>query len=159
MSPIHPPKKMISAVGLGLTSLGNTSEFLGNDVIITTKQWEEIEKHWTQGDTVIAQEGYKWITSWELNKPYLLTKILDAQNNLVGIYCDICSPVQREGISFICYDWYLDVWKTATKPSELLDEDELASALEQNYLTPKEAQIAKATALFLMEALGHQTIT
>jgi len=157
MTEIYPPKKLNSTFGLGPDSLGNRSEYKGNELIITTKSWGALEQPWTQEETIIAQLGYTWVTRWELNKPYLITTIFNQTNELVGIYCDICSPIQREGISFTCYDWYMDIWKEANKLPSMLDEDELAVALQNNYLTLKEAQQAKATALFLVDLLKKQT--
>lgn len=158
MKELHPPKKLISSIGLGLTDLGNNSDYVSSNIIITTKIWEKLEKPWTQDETIIAQENYKWVTRWELNKPYLLTKIYNDSKELVGIYCDICSPIQREGISFVCYDWYLDVWQPKDSSPVLLDEDELEQAVQNKYLTDKEAQQAKAAAIFLKETLAAESL-
>lgn len=153
MKSLHLPKKLNSTIGLGLSSLGNKSEYIGNNVIITTKVWEQLEEPWREGETIIAQEGYKWVTRWELDKTYLITTIFNENNELIGIYCDICSPITREGISFTCYDWYLDVWKEQNNPPIILDEDELNAAREKEYLSINQVQQAKAAAHFLIELL------
>lgn len=149
---LHPPKYITSIAGLG-TNTTKTMERISDTVSIGTETWNEMSVPWREGGTIIARPGFKWVTKWEIDKPYILTKFLDANANLVGVYCDISRPVKviKNGFSFV--DLYLDIWKPAGEMPIVLDENELKEAVELGYITSEEAQIAREIAAKIMTDL------
>jgi predicted RNA-binding protein associated with RNAse of E/G family len=154
---IHSPKRIVSYEGLGLNT-AKDMEFLTDTLAIGTETWSKLETPWQEGETIIANEGYVWRTRWEAGKPYLVTKFYNATGEEVGIYCDVARPVERIAGGFAFDDLYLDVWQVPGNPPVLLDEDELAEALEAGYINQTDADVAFATARQLLAILGSGTI-
>jgi len=149
---LHQPKLMSSYCGLGLNTI-KTIKYRSAHLAIGTEVWGHIEEPWTEGETVIAQEGYTWLTRWETNKPYVITKYFDSSNKLVGIYCDINKPVRRNADGFEFDDLYLDVWQKADEEPIILDEDELSEAVSAGFIDTDEANEAKKVAEYLVKLL------
>lgn len=149
---LHPPKYITSIAGLG-TNTTKTMGRISDTVSIGTEIWNEMSVPWREGGTIIAQPGFKWVTKWEIDNPYILTKFLDAKANLVGVYCDISRPVKviKNGFSFV--DLYLDIWQPAGEMPIILDENELEEAVELGHITPEEAQVAREIAAKIMTDL------
>lgn len=77
----------------------------------------------------IAGNGYTWIIFLEVNKYYAITLMLDAQNQIVEWYVDICQPYLADAAGRLYYDdWYLDIVLYSDGHIDLLDEDELEEA-------------------------------
>lgn len=149
---LHPPKHISSTEGLGLNTTKHL-EFKGENKAVGTETWGELETPWTESGTIIAEPGYTWVTRWETGKPYIITKFLNAEGELAGVYCDISRPVERVGDEFTFDDMYLDVWMTPGQEPVMLDEDELKEAVQAGYITQKEAEQAMEVALMLMDEL------
>ncbi len=138
---LHPPRRITSREGLGVNTKKEL-RFVSKDLAIGTEIWQELEKPWQQEETVIALPGFVWRTKWEAGKPYIINRYLNEKGELVGIYCDICRPVERVEDGFIFDDLYLDVWQIPGNEPEILDEDELAEAIKAGYITQTEADWA-----------------
>lgn len=149
---IHQPKLISSIEGLGINTTKQMN-FLSDTIGIGTEVWGNLEKPWREGDTIIAEPGYKWLTRWEVGKPYVVNKFYDEVGKHIGTYCDVARPVRRIDGGFEFDDLYLDVWQAAGKDPAILDEDELAEALLAGYVTIKEAEEAKLTATKLVQML------
>jgi predicted RNA-binding protein associated with RNAse of E/G family len=126
-----------------------------NDLAIGTEVWGFIEKPWAEGKTIIAKEGYVWLTRWETNKPYIITKFFDNKGNLLGIYCDITKPVRRTKEGFEFDDIYLDVWQIPGYKPIILDEDELSEAVKLGYISTEAANEARIVAEGLVKVLNQ----
>ncbi len=126
------------------------------DTLLLDEIWNEMSEDWREGDTVIAKPGYKWISKWQVGKPYVIVKFYDNNENLVGVYCDVCHPVRRIENRLEYQDLYLDVWWTP-KSSEpvVLDEDELQEALERKYVSSEDAEFAKSIAQELINKISE----
>lgn len=142
---LHPPKHISSTEGLGLNTQ-KSLEHLSDTVAIGTEGWGALETPWQQDDVIIALPGYIWRTRWEVGKPYVITKFLNQDGNLVGVYCDICRPVTKTDEGFAFDDLYLDVWQVPGKAPALLDEDELEEAVAAGYISTEEARQAHENA-------------
>jgi predicted RNA-binding protein associated with RNAse of E/G family len=152
MSSLHPPKHISSTEGLGLNTTKHL-EFKSENKAVGTETWGELETSWKESGTIIAEPGYSWVTLWETGKPYIITKFLNAEGELVGVYCDVSRPVERVGDAFTFDDMYLDVWMVPGQEPVILDEDELQEAVQAGYITHAEAKQAMKTALALRNAL------
>jgi len=149
---LHPPKHISSIEGLGLNTVKQL-EFKNDNNAIGTEVWGKLEKSWSESGTIIADEGYNWVTQWEVGRPYIITKFLDENGELVGVYCDISRPVERIQGGFTFDDLYLDVWMVSGQEPVILDEDELKEAVEAGYITQAEADQAMQVALALVDEL------
>ena len=135
--------------------MGTTKQmrYLDKGLAIGTETWNELDKPWSEGDVIIALPGYKWVTKWEVGKPYIINKFFDNNNVLVGIYCDICRPVEIDKDGFRFDDLYLDVWHALGTTPVVLDEDELKEAVEVGYLTNEEATETRLVAQKVISCL------
>jgi predicted RNA-binding protein associated with RNAse of E/G family len=135
---LHPPKRISSTKGLGLNTTKKL-DWVSDTLAYGTEVWGELEKPWQQDETIIALPGYVWRTRWEVGKPYIVNKYLNDKGELVGVYCDICRPVEKTGNGLEFDDLYLDVWQIPGQAPVILDEDELEEAISAGYLSSEEA--------------------
>lgn len=157
-SKIHPPRFLSSNTKFGKKNKLEVKK-ISNSTLITTETWmEDPERAYVDAGVVTAKKSYRWITTWELDKNNISTKILNEQGKLVGTYWDITSPVNKDGETFKAYDWYLDVFVTPDDKIYLLDEDELKMAVEQGHLNEKEAALAKKTAGDIIHSVDKASI-
>jgi predicted RNA-binding protein associated with RNAse of E/G family len=148
----HPPKHISSTEGLGFNTAKHL-KFEDENKAIGTEAWGELETPWAESGTIIAEPGYSWVTLWETGKPYIITKFLNAEGELVGVYCDVSRPVKRAGDEFTFDDMYLDVWMVPGQEPVILDEDELHEAIQAGYVTQSEAEQAMEVAVTLKDEL------
>lgn len=153
---LHRPRLISSIEGLGLNT-AKSMEYKSKTVAIGTEVWNELEKPWKEGDTIIARPGYKWVTRWEAEKPYIINKFYDDSDNLIGIYCDVARPIRLIEGGFEFDDLYLDVWQATGEPIKILDEDELQDALQAGYITMSEADEAQRVAEELVKLLKQES--
>lgn len=150
---LHPPKHISSTEGLGFNTTKHL-KFEDENKAIGTETWGELETPWAESGTTIAEPGYTWVTLWETGKPYIITKFLNTEGELVGVYCDVSRPVKRVGDGFTFDDMYLDVWMVPGQEPVILDENELEEAVQAGYITQAEVQQAMEVALRLRDELG-----
>lgn len=149
---IHKPKRIRSSVGLGLNTTKHM-KLLSDTVGIGTEIWGPLDEDWAESGTTIAREGYLWYTRWEVGKNYIITKFYDINRNLIGVYCDISRPVERDGRGFAFIDLYLDVWYVPGKNPIILDIDELQEAVKRHYVAESEARYAYGVAKGLVDRI------
>lgn len=153
---LHPPRRISSDEGLGISTVKRL-DWVSDSLAYGTEVWGELEKPWQHDAIIIALPGYIWRTRWEVGKPYIINKYLNDKGELVGVYCDICRPVEKFGSGLAFDDLYLDVWQVPGHPPALLDEDELEEAVEVGYLSDKEAVIARHHAEEVVHMLQTQS--
>lgn len=70
---------------------------ISENVLVTTETLAGIKSPWKniQG-TITADNGYKWVRKYEVGKNYIIEKILNKSNELVALYIDICSPIEKK---------------------------------------------------------------
>ncbi len=152
---IHKPKHIRSIDGRGVSGNLVETNFLSPSLAIVTETWRNMKEPYIESNTILANTGYVWITKWEVGKNYIITKMFNTKHELVGIYCDISSPIAKTENGFEMIDWYLDVWQEAGKKPILFDEDELEEALKAGYVSEQEVKVAKDTAMFLINKLNN----
>lgn len=151
---LHPPRRISSIKGLGLNTIKKL-DWVNDKLAYGSEVWGDLNKSWRQDDVVIAQTGYVWKTRWEVGKPFIINKYLNDKGDLVGIYCDICHPVEKINNGFEFDDLYLDVWQIPGSDPVILDEDELHEAIKVGYISAEEATIARQHA----EEVKHLLLT
>lgn len=153
---IHPPRRISSVEGLGVNTTKQL-EWSSDRLAFGTETWGEMEKPWKQDKTIIALPEYVWRTRWEVDKPFIINKYFDNNGKLVGIYCDICRPVEKVENGLAFDDLYLDVWQVPGRMPIILDEDELEKAKKAGYISSEEAVTARQCAEKMKKLLLAQT--
>jgi len=109
---------------------------------------------------IIADNGYLAIWFIFKNRWYDIGKFYDPSGKWLGYYCDIIQPVPKlladRSRTVKITDLYLDLWISAENEFLVLDENELADALEKRYLTEKMARRAKDELNRLVEMIQSQ---
>lgn len=149
---IHPPKHISSIEGLGINTT-KTMHRINDRVSVGNEIWNDMKEPWSEGEVIIAKPGYTWTTKWEVGKPYIITKFKNKDGQLIGIYCDISTPVVAIKGGFSFNDLYLDVWQIPGKLPVILDENELEDALSAKLLTYNETLKIRKIADELMISL------
>lgn len=150
---IHKPKRIRSKSGLGANTK-KSMDLISDTLGISTEIWGYVETPWVESGTIIAQRGYMWRTRWEVDRNYIVTKFYDTNRNLIGIYCDICRPVERDGKGFAFDDMYLDVWQVPGQPPAILDIEELQEAVKLHYVAESEARYMYGVAKDLSDRIA-----
>jgi predicted RNA-binding protein associated with RNAse of E/G family len=92
---VHKPKVESTQRGCALASATRNQAKLPDGSIVLTEVWNEMLEDWEEGNTIIARPGYKWVSKWQVGKPYVIVKFYDSEEALIGIYCDVCHPATR----------------------------------------------------------------
>jgi predicted RNA-binding protein associated with RNAse of E/G family len=106
---------------------------------------------------IIADTGYLAIWFIFKNRWYDIGKFYDQSGKWLGYYCDIIQPVRKlladQSRTVRLTDLYLDLWISAENGFLILDENELADAVEKRYLTEKMARRARDQLNILVEMI------
>lgn len=94
-------------------------------------------------EVCIVDHNYVWMMFFPVNKPYSLTVMVDRDHNVVQWYFDIIKSIQltNEGVPVI-EDLFLDLVVLPNGELYLLDEDELAAALENKEIDETDFMLA-----------------
>ena len=100
----------------------------------------------------IVEKNYKWLQFAFQDKYYWLSVMFDEKDNIIQYYFDITygNFIKNNGESWF-FDLYLDVVMQPDGRVLLLDEDELNDALESNAINKCQYDLARNTALKLIE--------
>ena len=103
--------------------------------------------HTSEGDKVLADNGYQWLELAPKDGNWVMTVMYRSNGELFQIYFDITQKnVIFENGDAVFYDMFLDVMVNENKEISILDEDELEEALQKKIITEEEFEIAKKTA-------------
>lgn len=111
------------------------------------KVTEPLYKEYGKKIVKIADDGYFWLQIGIKNKNYWITAMYDDEKRLIQYYIDITREniVCENGESYF-YDLFLDIVQLSNGDIFLLDEDELAEALENKTIGEKEYLLAHSEA-------------
>lgn len=101
-----------------------------------------------------ANSGCKWLEFYPENSNVAMTVAYNHENKILNWYFDIINKVGIENDNPYFEDLYLDVTITPQNKIELLDEDEIQDALEQNDITKEQFDLAYNTAKELMKKIA-----
>ena len=103
-----------------------TIETMGADSIVTVSPAGSEMQDQKRG---LIRIGHTMRSYYWFDKFYNLIELFDAQGNLDYLYINIASPPYPEERGMCFKDYELDVFKYASSPAELIDEDEFAEAV------------------------------
>lgn len=90
-------------------------------------------------------------------RPYEVASFHDAGENHLGHYTNLIRPVDFRGDRWIIRDLWLDVWQPASGAPRILDRDDLARALQMEWISPREAQGVRKLAGRILERAEEGT--
>jgi hypothetical protein len=64
---------------------------------------------------------------------------------LAGYYCDIATPLQKQGDEYFLTDLFLDYWLAPGQPPRALDLDEFEAGVAQGLMTAEQTARARET--------------
>jgi len=117
-----------------------------DDVIVTLSEPVELEAPMTVDDHVILEEGSRAVWFTFPGRWHDVGRFHRADGTFTGYYANILTPPRIEGSVWHTTDLFLDVWLSAHGDVRLLDEDELATALQKEHIDPATAQRAREEA-------------
>lgn len=117
-----------------------------DDVIVTLSERLALAEPMTLDDRVMLEEGSLalWFTfpgEW-----HDIGRFHRADGAFTGLYANILTPPEIDGSVWHTTDLFLDLWRPAGGEILLLDEDELADALDRGHIDRKTAARARAEA-------------
>lgn len=132
----------------------STSEFCGTAGLTVIGR---MPRPFAVGDTVLADEGWRWLQLAPRGAHWWLTAMFDPQHRHVESYFDITLENDfSDPLDPSFSDLYLDIAIPAGGEPMLLDEDELCAALAAGEITPAQAALARESAQALLAALRAQ---
>lgn len=116
-----------------------------------------LEKAYDGISLKIVDRGYRWLQLAPKGKTYWLTVMLDANGRIISYYFDITdhNELLDSGDSYFV-DLFLDVVLLPGGRLYLLDEDELAEALQQGDINQQQFDKASKTARMLLCGLENR---
>lgn len=149
---------MIRAITVEYIRPGKETSYYEEDLLIETDEYiksfkrmpDEIAERLTRSlreNRFIAPEQYcACVTKIYFFREYFnLLLFQDAQENLLGYYSDIGTPLIKTPGGYQMTDWFLDIWLSPDGTLFELDEDEFEDALAKKLLNASEAEIARTT--------------
>lgn len=137
---------------------GKETSYYEEDLLVENEEFlksfkrmpDEIAEKLTQSlrdNGFIAQDQFcACVTkTYFFHEYFNLLQFQDPQEQLLGYYSDIGTPLSRTEHGYQMTDWFLDIWLSPDGTLFELDEDEFEEALSRNLLSPTEAEIARRT--------------
>lgn len=102
----------------------------------------------------LVDDGYIWTQHFPKHAKHALTTMFNREREVVEWYFDIClgNKMSYNGIPYYD-DLFLDVVVLPTGEIDLLDEDELKQALQNEFITKGQYDMAYAEAYELMDSV------
>lgn len=112
------------------------------------------------GEEVLAA-GYQAVWFLYKGEPWDIARIYRPDGSWAGYYADVLEPVKWEGADprtlQPVVDLFLDLWITPAGEVLLLDEDELAAAIEDGWVSVERADWARQVARNMLQAVEWET--
>ena len=102
-----------------------------------------------------GQQIYAAAKRLSYQQPFTILELLDAQEQTLGYYCDICSPLHREGEGFTLTDLFLDVWVWPDGRLRVLDREEFEHAATSGVISESQVGLANDTVARLEAELAN----
>lgn len=126
--------------------LVENDEYLKSFRRLPAETAELITSSLRQNRFITAQQFCVCITKvYFFREHFNLLSFQDAQEEVLGYYSDIGTPLTRTPTGYQMTDWFLDIWLSPDGTLYELDEDEFEDALSRNLLTASEADTARKT--------------
>ena len=82
---------------------------------------------------------------------FTILEYRDTEDRLLGYYCDVATPLKKQGPEYYINDLMLDLWIGANGTLIEFDWDEFDEACKQGQLSAEQRQIAVATFEWMKE--------
>ena len=122
------------------------------DVIVTLARGMSFDPPMRIDDRVVLEDGSSvvWFTfpgAW-----HDIGRFHRADGTFTGIYANVLTPVEIDGLEWHTTDLFLDVWLPPGGEPAILDEEELDEALGRELVDPETAARARREARTLHDA-------
>jgi len=127
-----------------------------DDVIVTSHTlWGASKPLVIEGETVI-ENGYRAVFVEYIKEYFDVAMIFRPDGTFTGYYADINTPSRVADDGYWTKDLFLDLWVSADKSRiTVLDEDEFQEAMDKNWISKEEAQMARAELERLIDMYNH----
>jgi len=128
------------------------------DVTVTVMRATRLEKPVTVGQQIILENGAPVVWFTFPDADHDIGRFHTRAGVFTGIYANILTPVEFiSPTEWRTTDLFLDIWIGNDDAARILDEDELADAVERGWIEPATAEAARASAARLVEAHRNGT--
>ena len=93
------------------------------------------------------------------NEYFSIVAFRDADDRVLGYYCDIVTPLRKVGADYFQTDLLLDLWVSPELSFQVLDEDEFEAAVEEGLLSDEMRAKAVETLERLKETIADGRFT
>lgn len=118
---------------------------------------KKVKKKWIvdEENRCILANNYVWFNIYPDDQNYCINAMLDDKENIIQWYFDVAKNIGVEdGVPYED-DLYLDVVIVANGKINLLDEDELDEALNNNYITKDDYHLAYKVREYILDTYGE----
>lgn len=121
--------------------------YASDDVIVTIMRATPLARDVVVEGDIILENGAPAIWFTFPDADHDIGRFHTCEGAFTGLYANVITPVEIVGPSeWRTTDLFLDVWVGSGRPARILDEDELADALQRGWIDPATAQGARRTA-------------
>jgi predicted RNA-binding protein associated with RNAse of E/G family len=125
--------------------------------IVTFLPAAAIPKPVQVGEQIVLEPGSPVVWFTYPDRSYDAGRFHRTDGTFTGVYANLLTPVQMQGDTWHTTDLCLDVWAGADGSVKILDEDELAEAVEQGWIDTPTAEAARVQADALAAEARHGT--
>lgn len=104
---------------------------------------------------ILADNDYYWLEIALENENFWLTAMFDPQGELIQYYFDITRKNVIDGENSYFEDLFLDIVVQKNRNILILDEDELAAALEEKVITKEEFDFANSYSKEVIDSITN----
>lgn len=102
--------------------------------------------HFQQQGFLAAAQRIASVSKWLFyHEFFTIVEFFNAEQTLLGYYCDIATPLQKIGNEYHLTDLILDLWLTPDLRTHELDHDEFSEAVEHGLVDEEYRQVALST--------------
>lgn len=119
--------------------------------IVTFLSAASLPKPVRVGNRIVLEPGSPVVWFTYPGRGYDAGRFHRADGTFTGVYANLLTPVQIQGDTWHTTDLCLDVWAGADGTVEILDEDELAEAVQKGWIDTATGEATRAQADALAE--------
>lgn len=135
-----------------LTVYENEVLHVADDVTVTMVRATRLDKPARVGGEIILENGSPVIWFTFPGADFDVGRFHDRDGAFTGIYSNIMTPVDFiSPTEWSTTDLFLDIWIGRDGTAVILDEDELATAVQRGWIDEETAESARATAQRLVQ--------
>ncbi len=126
------------------------------DALVTLLEHAQLSKPSVVDDEVILEPDSPIVWFSFEGAHHDIGRFHRSDGTFTGLYANVLTPVAGlNGAEWTTTDLFLDVWLPHGGPARVLDEDELADALERGWIDRATAALARAEANRILAAVAN----